>query len=80
VGVLKKGAYGDVIVLDYDPPTPLTAATFAGHFLFGLYGARVDTTVVNGKVLMQDGQLKGINEHRIMEASRKQAKNFWKRF
>ena len=26
VGELKKGSYGDVVVMDYDPPTPITAA------------------------------------------------------
>ncbi|NCC50132.1 MAG: putative aminohydrolase SsnA [Spartobacteria bacterium] len=80
VGVLKKGAYGDVILVDYDPPTPLNGNTFLGHFLFGICGARVDTTVVNGKILMQEGKLKGLNESAIMAASRKQAAAFWKRF
>jgi putative selenium metabolism protein SsnA len=80
VGELCKGAYGDVIVLDYDPPTPLSTDTFLGHFLFGLCGAPVRTTVVNGRVLMEDGQLKGINEANLMRESRKQAKAFWKRF
>ncbi len=80
VGVLEKGAYGDVIVMDYDPPTPLTTNTFLGHFLFGICGARVDSTIVNGRVLMQGGQLKGLKEKEINAASRKQAQDFWKRF
>ncbi len=80
MGVLKKGAYGDVIILDYDPPTPLNTNTFLGHFLFGMGGAPVDTTVVNGKVLMTDRKLVGINEAKIVQGSRKQAANFWKRF
>jgi len=80
VGVLKKGAYADIILVDYDPPTPLNGNTFLGHFLFGICGARVDSTIVNGKVLMQEGKIKGLNEPKIMEASRKQAAKFWKRF
>jgi putative selenium metabolism protein SsnA len=80
VGVLKKGAHGDVIVMDYDPPTPLNANTFLGHFLFGLCGAKVSTTIVGGRVLMKDGKLLGLNEARICAASRKLAKAFWKRF
>ena len=31
LGILEKGAYGDVILLDYDPPTPLTTETFLGQ-------------------------------------------------
>ncbi len=79
VGELKKGNYGDVIVMDYEPPTPMHGGTFLGHFLFGLCGARVASTVVNGNVLMQDGKL-AINEKKICAESRKQAADFWKRF
>ncbi len=80
VGVLKKGAYADLIIMDYDPPTPLNGNTFLGHFLFGLCGAKVDTTIVNGKVLMKGGKLVGLDEKKIAENSRKLAKGFWKRF
>jgi putative selenium metabolism protein SsnA len=80
VGELKKGSYGDVVVMDYEPPTPMHGGTFLGHFLFGLCGARVDSTVVNGKVLMQGGKLTGLNERKICAESRKQAVDFWKRF
>ena len=80
VGELKKGAYGDVVILDYDPPTPLNTSTFLGHFLFGLTGAPVDTTIVNGKVLMRERKLLTVNEKKVTAESRKQAKSFWKRF
>ncbi len=79
-GVLEPGACADVIVIDYDPPTPLTAHTFLGHFLFGLCGARVASTIVNGRVLMRDGRLVGIDAARIGARARKQAASFWKRF
>lgn len=80
VGVLKKGCYGDVVVMDYEPPTPMHGGTFLGHFLFGLCGARVAATVVNGKVLMRDGKLVGLDERKICAESRRQAADFWKRF
>ena len=80
VGELKKGSYGDVVVMDYEPPTPMHGGTFLGHFLFGLCGARVDATIVNGKVLMQGGKLVGLNEKKICAESRKQTADFWKRF
>jgi putative selenium metabolism protein SsnA len=52
LGQLKSGAYADVIILDYDPPTPLNAGTYYGHILFGCGGGRVVTTIVDGKILM----------------------------
>jgi len=80
LGVLRSGAYADIIILDYDPPTPLNEATFLGHFLFGLCGARVSTTVVDGKVLMRDGKLLTVDEKKIAARSRELARAFWKRF
>ncbi|MDD2240965.1 MAG: putative aminohydrolase SsnA [Kiritimatiellae bacterium] len=80
VGELKKGSYGDVVVMDYDPPTPMNDGTFLGHYLFGICAARVDSTIVNGKVLMEGGKLTTINEPKINAESRKQAADYWKRF
>lgn len=80
VGELKKGSYGDVVVMDYDPPTPMNDGTFLGHYLFGICAARVDSTIVNGKVLMEGGKLTTINESKINAESRKQAADYWKRF
>ncbi len=80
MGELRKGACGDLILLDYDPPTPLDESTFLGHFLFGLCGARVRTTVVNGRVLMRDGEILVADEEKIAARSRELAKAFWRRF
>ncbi|MDP8215279.1 MAG: putative aminohydrolase SsnA [Candidatus Euphemobacter frigidus] len=80
VGVLKPGAAGDVIVIDYIPPTPLNEDNFLGHFLFGICETEVITTVVNGKVLMKDKELIGIDEEKIAARSRELAAKFLKRF
>ncbi len=80
IGVLKPGAAGDVIVVDYDPPTPLNEGNFLGHFLFGVCESPVRSTVIDGKVLMRDGELVGIDEKRIAARSRELAAEFLKRF
>ena len=80
LGVLEENAFADIIVMDYDPPTPLDESTFLGHFLFGICEADVVTTMVNGKILMKDGIFLDIDESAINAASRKQAADFWKRF
>lgn len=80
LGVLEPGAYADVILVDYSPPTPLNENTFLGHFLFGICEAKVDTTIVNGKILMKNGKLLNLDEATICAFSREQASDFWKRF
>ena len=80
IGVLEAGAYADVIVVDYNPPTPLNAGNVNGHLLFGVSGRNVETTVVNGKILMENRELAGIDEERLMAKSRELAAEVWKRF
>lgn len=77
LGVIKKGAYADVIVTDYDPLTPMDGTNANGHILFGMNGRSVTTTVCNGKVLMQDRVLTGIDEKELMEKCRKSARALW---
>ena len=79
-GVIEPEAAGDIIVVDYDPPTPLTCNNFWGHMLFGINKASVLTTIVNGKVLMENGKLQNINEDEINTKSRELANQFWERF
>ena len=38
LGVLKEGAAGDVIIVDYDPLTPMNENNINGHLVFGVTG------------------------------------------
>ncbi len=77
LGVLKAGAYADVIVTDYDPLTPMNGGNANSHILFGMQGKSVVTTVCNGKVLMQDRKLTGIDEAELMAKCRESAAKLW---
>ncbi|MDP4108382.1 MAG: putative aminohydrolase SsnA, partial [Bacillota bacterium] len=66
LGILKEGAAADVIVSDYIPLTPMDGGNCNGHVLFGMTGRNVVTTVCNGKVLMKDRILTGIDEEKVM--------------
>lgn len=80
VGQLSPGAYADLIVLDYFPPTPLTPDNFGGHLLFGLKSSLVHSTMVDGKWRMADRRLVGLDEAEIAARSREVAKKVWERF
>jgi putative selenium metabolism protein SsnA len=79
LGVLAPGAYADVIIVDYKPPTPMGADNINSHVLFGMSGRAVDTTIINGKVIMQDRSLVGIDEEAILAKSRELATKVWQR-
>lgn len=74
LGVLKAGAAADVIVTDYNPLTPMSAENVNSHILFGMSGRSVTTTVCNGRVLMKDRTLTGIDEAAVLAKCREQAK------
>ena len=74
LGVLKEGAAADVIIVDYDPLTPLTADNINGHLLFGVTGHDVVTTVANGEVLMKDRRLTKTDVEKVMADCRQAAK------
>ena len=79
LGVLKPGAAGDVIVLDYDPLTPMDETNINGHLLFGVNGRSVTTTIVAGKVLMQDRVFQNLDEAKLISDARQQAADLWRR-
>ena len=77
LGVLKEGAAGDVIVVDYNPPTQLDASNINGHILFGMTGRDVVTTVANGRVLMKDREIKVIDVEEAMAKCREESAQLW---
>lgn len=79
VGVLAPGALGDVIVMDYDPLTPMGADNINGHVMFGMNGHSVKTTVIGGQVKMMDRQLVGVDKAQVMAHCREQAQQLWHR-
>ncbi|NJP41458.1 putative aminohydrolase SsnA [Oscillospiraceae bacterium HV4-5-C5C] len=79
LGVLKAGAAADVIVMDYDPLTPLTEQNLNSHLLFGTNGRQVTDTIINGRVLMENRQLTELDETEIFSQARTQAADLWQR-
>ncbi len=81
IGELKESYAADIILMEYYPPTPFNEGTFLGHLGFGLSQASVDTTIVSGKILMENGKLDiGIDEEDVASESRKLAVKLWERF
>ena len=73
LGVLEEGAAADVIVVDYDPLTPMHAGNLNSHILFGMCGRDVVTTIGNGQILMKDRVLPHIDTEKVMADCRQAA-------
>ncbi len=81
LGTIEEDAAADIILIDYYPPTPLDETTYIGHIIFGLSQSVVDTTIANGKVLMENKILKiDVNEEEASAKSKKLTVKLWERF
>ncbi len=79
LGILKEGAYADVIVVDYNPLTPINKNNLNGHIMFGLSGRSVETTIINGKVIMKNREIITVDEKKIFDESREVAEKLWEK-
>ena len=79
LGIIEKGALADIIVVDYDAPTPVTADNIASHILFGMMGRSVVSTMINGEFVMKDREIVTVDESKVMKKTREIAIDFWKR-
>ena len=75
--MLQAGAAADVIVMDYKPFTPFSDANVDGHILFGMTGRQCQTTIANGRLLMKDRELVGIDEEKENAWILEQAQKLW---
>jgi putative selenium metabolism protein SsnA len=79
LGRIEPTAPADLVVLDYDAPTPVTPDNLAGHWVFGLSSRHVRDVVVNGEVVVRDRELVRIDEVELRERSREAARALWSR-
>lgn len=79
MGSLEVGAVADLIVLDYPSPTPLTADNLTGHLIFGMNSACVKSTMVDGKWIMKNRKLIGVDTPSVYEKARTAARRLWEK-
>ena len=80
LGQIAVGAEADLMVLDYDPPTPLSGNNFLGHWLFGLASAPVWGTWVGGERVFFQGKVRGVDVADLRARCRMAAQELWQRW
>jgi len=81
VGRIEAGGPADVALLDYVPPTPLSAGNILGHLLFGMavHTLRVSDLIVAGRDVIRNGRFVEIDEVAAYAMAREAADGLWKR-
>ena len=79
LGRLEAGDPADLAVLDYPSPTPRHAGNWFGHMVFGVSSAHVESVMVNGRFVVRNRTLPGLDVPAIYETARRVASRLWKR-
>ena len=80
IGTIAPGACADLILVDYHPFTPVTAANLPWQIIFGFQERMITATMVDGKFLMKDRQLLTLDEEEITSRAKVLAQKVWKRY
>lgn len=69
----------NLVIFNYDSPTPLHQANASGHFFYGLAAGHVDSVISQGKIIVEKGRLTTCDEEEILSFAREQAQRLWNR-
>jgi cytosine/adenosine deaminase-related metal-dependent hydrolase len=79
LGRLEPTAPADLVVLDYEPPTPLSSENLASHWVYGLSTRMVRDVMVAGEWVVRDGGLTRVDQDALAARSAEQADRLWER-
>lgn len=80
IGKIEVGAKADLILVDYQPITELTVGNLPWHILFGFRDSMVTNTIVNGKIIMRDRKILGVDENKVAQRAQELSREVWKRY
>jgi putative selenium metabolism protein SsnA len=75
-GRIEKGFTADLVIYDYNAPTPLVNENLQGHFIFGFESHDVETVIINGKLVYENHAFPFETEE-IYAKSKLAAKKLW---
>jgi putative selenium metabolism protein SsnA len=78
-GTLNKGSIADLVVMNYNEPTPMKDNNLLCHYLFGMQSNMVESVMVGGKWAMKNRIIPWIDEEKVFAKSRQLAKKLWKK-
>jgi len=80
LGTLEAGGAADLVVLDYSTPTEVTPQNLYGHLIFGMSSQFVTDVMVNGRWVVKNRRVVGVDEERIRAEAQRVAAKVWRRF
>ena len=75
-GRIEAGCHADLVIYDYNAPTPLVGDNLPGHLAFGMNSSGVRTVIVDGALVYEDRRFP-FDVTDIYAEARKAAKRLW---
>ena len=78
IGRIRSGYAADFVVLDYDPPTPISEENVASHLVYGISSRSVRSVVIAGERVYTDRRFP-FDVAGIHATARREATRLWER-
>lgn len=79
IGSLSCGKKADIIIINPDTPTPVIPSSVISYFTMTFQGKDVESVLVDGKLVVENKEIKTVNEEEVKEACLEQAKILWRK-
>ncbi len=79
IGSLHVGKKADVLLIKPDAPSPVGPSTVMSYFTMTFRGCDVETVVVDGEIVVENGTSTRVDEETVRKACVEQAAALWKR-
>jgi len=73
IGSIEPGKSADIIIIDLDQPHLMPVYRLYPLLVSFVKGADVETSIINGRVVMENHEIKTVNEAEILENARERA-------
>ena len=67
LGSIEEGKVADIIILDLNKETCQPMGNVFSDIIYNAKGSNVETTIINGKILMENRKMSNINEEEIFQ-------------
>lgn len=79
----ENGFSGDgdnnLVILDYQPPTPMSQTNFLGHFVYGIETSDIESVISSGRLIVEMKKTVLVNEDDILAHAREMAEKLWEK-
>jgi len=76
IGSLESGKKADIVLVDLQKPHFKPLHSVISHLVYSAVGSDVDTTIVDGKVLMQGRKVLTLDEDKVLREAQKSSDDF----